>query len=250
MWPFSKKETSKIKKTVKNVADFVVDELKEKGLVSLYIGGTILCNIEREKHSQIDLFGLVSEDFKSPAQKRINTKLKKVKKTLCGGYEVKFVAVPLKSFETGKGRGLVKTIKPERLIQRFSFFKHHWGKKYNFKKHFPLKPMDLKEEAIFLMKDLTKTIKAIREGKEKFPFEDFPKHVIELVRVEAQLFHNFKFDPSRLKLVNHLREEELHVVHTAMTLRKEHPPTRERILSFCNETERYIAHLRVIVVEM
>ena len=238
---FSKKERE-IRKIVKNIGNFLVKELKDEGLISLYIVGTILSKKERTPQSDIDFFGLVSSDFDFKLEKEINDDLKNLKKSLCGGYESRFRGIPLSVFEGGKEEGIVKFLKPERLIQRFPFFKHFWGKKFNFLKDFSIKPMDLKEEALYLIKTLKGSIKSLRLGKENFPFQDFPKLVIELVRVEAQLYYGFKYDPSRKKLAGHLSKKENHIIHRAMELR-EKKRTREEILKFCNEVENYIKYI-------
>lgn len=246
MWLFEDKETRKIKKIVYRVANFVINDLKDKGLVSLYIAGTILSKEERTPKSDIDLFGLVSSDFKFKSETEINAKLEKLRSSICGGYEARFRGVLISAFEGGKQEGIVKFMRPERLIQRFMFFKHFWGKKFNFMKDFSVKPMELKDEASYLMGFLTNSIKSLRAGKETFPSQDFPKHVFELVRVEAQLFHNFKYHPARKKLVRHLASENNHIVHRAMALR-EKVPTRKQVLIFGNEVEEYIKKLKKLI---
>jgi len=42
MWPFKSKDDRRIKKIVDHVVKLAVNELKHKGLISLYVAGTIL----------------------------------------------------------------------------------------------------------------------------------------------------------------------------------------------------------------
>ena len=98
--------------------------------------------------------------------------------------------------------------------------------------------MSLKEEAQYLIKVINKGIKAIRNGTESFPYTDFPKHIIELMRVEAQ-FKGMKYHPSRVKLQRFFRKDKTHLIHKAMELRKK-KPTRNEVLGLIKDSEKYI----------
>jgi hypothetical protein len=241
MWPFTSKEDREINKTVQQINNFIVSELKNKGLISLYLAGTILWKKERTHNSDIDFFGIVSEKFKHEFESKVNNKLAAKQKTLCNGYESRFRAFPLSVLKGEKEAewGTVKFMRPERILQRFPFFKLIWGKNFNFKKDF-LKPMSLKQEARYLIPLFKKSIIDLRTGKERFPYTDFPKHIFELVRIEAMKEHNLKYTPERQKLVNHLKKEKNHIIHEAMRLRNKKDLSRKEVLVFANKVELYV----------
>jgi hypothetical protein len=236
------KENKKIRKAIANIKAYLVRELKDKGLISLYLAGTILSKEERVKDSDIDFFSIVEPGFDFIVEKTINEHLLKHREDICLGFECRFRAFTISSLKgQGDNQGVISIIRAERLVQRFPFFNQLWGKKIDFKKDFA-KPMKLKDEAEFLIKQLRKNMDDVRRKKEKFPVDDFPKFVIELVRVEAQAYHGFKYHPARRKLQNHLREQKEHIIHKAMRLR-ENPFTRQELLSFFDEVDNYILYL-------
>ncbi|MBT4804893.1 hypothetical protein HON71_01855 [Candidatus Woesearchaeota archaeon] len=241
---FSKKERL-IRKVVKNISKFIVSELKDKKLISLYLAGTILKKKERNHNSDIDFFGIVEKNFNFKLEKEINDKLVKLKNEICEGYESRFRAITITSLQKGKiqkDEFIVKFMRPERLVQRFMFFNFMWGKKFNFKKDF-LNPLTLKEEAKILMGYMESSLKAIRNNKETFHYTDFPKHLFELVRVEAQAEKKFKYHPDRHKLIKHLRKEKDHLIHEAWRLRNK-KSTRKEIVKFCDQVEIYLKKLK------
>lgn len=236
------RENRKIRMATAKIKDFLLQEIKDKGLISLYLAGTILSKKERVKDSDIDFFGIVEPGFDFKLEKEINDYLLHHKEDICLGFESRFRAFTISSLK-GKGgtEGVISVIRPERLVQRFPFFKQVWGRKLDFKKDF-LKPMKLEDEADFLIKQLRKSMDDVRDHKEKFPIDDFPKFVIELVRVEAQLYRSFRYDPRRKKLQRHLSSQKDHIVHKAMYLRN-NPPKREELTQFFDDVEEYISHL-------
>jgi hypothetical protein len=243
MWPFASREDKKINTTTSSIADFIISHLRNKGLISLYLAGTILSKKERVADSDIDFFGIVSPDFNPAEEKAINVELEKQRANLCGGFECRFRAFFLDELQDGKPRSMVgQLMRPERIAQRLPFFKLIWGKKFNYKKDF-VKPMQLKEEAGFLINLLEKSMADLRVKKQKFPVEDFPKFVIELARVEAMMFQGYKYHPERKRLQHFLRKQENHIIHKAMELRYKKAGWDE-IIVFCNDVEKYIAELK------
>lgn len=247
MWAFDSEEDKRINRIVSTVVKFAVNNFENKGLISLYVAGTILTK-DRTPKSDIDIFGIVESNFDFNEENRINEIFDAKKQELCGGIEARFRGIPICSLEGGEQKGVIKFFKPERFIKKLPFFKHVWGKEFNFYKDFPIKPMTLKEEALLLIEQIESSIKALRANTEKFPFQDFPKHVIELIRVEAQKEYGFKFDPSYIALSRHLINEEDHIIHKAMELRNK-ICARSEIIEFCNDVERYIHDLKKRVKE-
>jgi hypothetical protein len=233
------RENRKIRRAIAKIKAFLLEKLKNKRLISLYLAGTILSKQERIESSDIDFFAIVEPDFDFIIEKNINNYLLENRQELCLGFECRFRAFTISSLKgEGGDEGVISVIRPERLVQRFPFFKQVWGRKLNFKKDF-LKPMKLEDEADFLIKQLRKSMDDVRKHKEKFPIDDFPKFVIELVRSEAEIYYGFKYHPARKKLQKHLSKQKEHIIHKAMHLR-ENPPTRTELISFFDEVNEYI----------
>jgi len=228
---------------IKKITNFTVKELKDKGLISLYLAGTILTK-DRTPYSDIDLFGIVTSDFQIiKEENKINKIFKKQKKNLCKGIETKFRAIAIDELEGAKPRGIVaKFIGLNNVIKQFPYYKLLYGKKLDFSK-FPIKPLELKEQAKKQIKALKTSIKHIKEKKEKFPIQDFSKHILILARIEAEKDYGFKFDPSYKKLTQHLAKQREHIAHKAMKLRYK-KVTRKEILDLSKELESYIRHLK------
>ncbi len=233
----------RMRKIVKNITSFIVDELKDKGLISLYLSGTALTK-DRTPFSDIDIFGIVSSDFDIRKEEdKINSKLKLKKNKLCGGFETRFRGIGIDELNGGKPRGIIaRFMGLETYIKYAPYYKKLWGKNIDFSK-FPIKSIDLKKEAQKRIFVIRKSIKELRTNKEIFPIQDFSKHVLQLVRVEAEKEYGFKFDPSYKKLTKHLAKEADHIVHKAMGLRYK-KVTRKEVLDFCNEVEIYIKYLK------
>ncbi|MBD3354755.1 hypothetical protein GF361_02095 [Candidatus Woesearchaeota archaeon] len=236
-------EYLRIRKIVKNITSFIVDELKDKGLISLYLAGTVLTK-DRTPYSDIDIFGIVSSDFDIRKEEdEINSKLKLKKNSICRGFETRFRGIGIDELEGGKPRGIVsKHIGLNIIIKKFPFYKKIWGKKIDLSK-FPVKPIELKEEAKDYIKTIETFMKKFRAGEETFPMQNFSKSVLNLARVEAEKEYGFRFDPSYKKLTKHLAKERDHIAHKAMEFRYK-KVTRKEVLDFCNEVEIYIKDLK------
>lgn len=235
------------RKIIKNVINIIINRLKDKGLISLYVAGTFLTK-DRTSQSDIDLFGIVKSDFNFKEEEEINKFFDKNKQELCEGIETRFRGFPICSLEGGEQKGVITYFgDPARILQRFPFFIHIWGKKFNFKKDFPSKPMELKKEALYLISKLEISIDLLRKNKLDY-YQNIPKQVIELIRVEAQKEYGFKYDPSYIALSQHLIDEEDHIIHKVMKLRNK-KNTKTEIINFCDDIEEYIKDLRKRIKE-
>lgn len=248
MQPSNFKETGRIKKIIKDLTKYTVSKFKDKGMVSLYLAGTILTK-DRTPYSDIDLFGFVGSDFDIIKEENIiNAEFEAAKKELCGGFEVRFRAIGLDELEGGGPRGTIaKHVGLDVAINYFPFYKRLWGKRLNFKK-FPIKPLALREMAKRQIQWIENYINEFRKGKEIVPRSGLGKFILALARTEAQKDYGFKFDPSYLKLTKHLKKERNHIAHKAMAFRYK-PPTKEETLEFCNEIEVYIKHIKKRISE-
>ncbi len=54
-----KREENRIEEAVHNIANWIVDTLKDEGLLTLYLAGTIMDKNERVSGSDIDFFAIV-----------------------------------------------------------------------------------------------------------------------------------------------------------------------------------------------
>ncbi|MFC1750118.1 hypothetical protein ACFL2V_15060 [Pseudomonadota bacterium] len=104
----------------------------------------------------------------------------------------------------------------------------------------PVQPKDLKNEAESLISQIKVSIDDVRNDKE---FKEFPKQVLNLVRIEAQKEHGFEYDPSDEKLIDHLKHLEKHIVHEAYSLRFKNPSHLEMRM-FCDRVEQYVLDLK------
>lgn len=236
-------DTKELKKIIKRISDFTVLELKEKGLISLYLSGTILTK-DRTPQSDIDIFGIVTSNFDIiEEENKINKKFEENGKELCGGIETRFRGIGIDELEGGKPRGvLAKYVGLEVLIKKFPFFKKLWGEDIDFSK-FPIKPLKAREEAKKEIGTIEKFLEKLKKGEELFPIQNFPKSILYLARIEAEHDYGFQFDPSYKKLTRHLQKERNHIVHKAMQLR-EKKVTKDDILQISKEVEAYIKHIR------
>lgn len=242
MWLKESEEERKIHVAVEKVSNWIISKLKDNGLLTLYLAGTIMDRDERVATSDIDFFAIVSSDFDINKEREYNAVLSSKRMELCEGYECRIRFFPLCSLQGGEIKGVLNVLKPERIVQKLPFYKILWGKKWNYKEDF-IEPMALKNEAKLLITQIKVSIRHIKSGQEKFALTYFPKLVIELVRVEAQIFHNFEYHPGRKKLAEHLSEDKEHIVHKAMELRNK-DMTREELLIFVQEVEQYISDLQ------
>ncbi|MBU0456698.1 MAG: hypothetical protein ABH824_03275 [Nanoarchaeota archaeon] len=242
MWPFDDKETRRIKKIIKEIKKLTVKELRDKGLVSLYLAGTILTK-DRTPQSDIDLFGIVTSEFDIiKEENNVNAIFKKKQRSLCGGFETRFRALGVDELEGGKPRGsIAKYIGISAAVKQWRFYKKLWGKRIDFSK-FKIEH-NLEDEARNCIGFLEAFIKDLKKGKELYPRPNFIKRVLHLSRIEAEKYHNFKFHPSFKKLAQYLLAERKHIIHEAMELRYKRVSKRD-IEKFVKEVETYIKDIK------
>ena len=101
----------KIITAVRKVKNLTIKELENRGLLSLYLAGTILSRKERTKYSDIDLFGIVKSSFDMDEEGKLNKKLKKLEKEI--GFECRFRAFPLDTLNGGRVKGVSKFLHPK-----------------------------------------------------------------------------------------------------------------------------------------
>jgi hypothetical protein len=238
---FSSEQDIRIKKAVKSIKNYVVNSIADRGMLALFLAGTILSKKERKQDSDIDFFAIVKDDFDFRLENMMNEMLEKRKQDICLGFESRIRCFHLDYLRGEPGISPVeKFMKAERLVQRFPYYKLAWGERFDFSKF--AKPMELKKEAEYLIKQMRGNISDLRSGNLKFPVDDFPKLLFEIIRVEAQLFHKYKYHPDRHRLVKHLKREENHIVQEAWKFRQSTTNANE-MLDFSSRIEKYLNDL-------
>jgi len=236
------KNKREIEKIIKKLTKFVVKKLKKKGLISLYLAGTILTK-DRNKYSDIDFFGIVPKNFDIYHEElKINKILEKKQDPLCGGIETRFRGIGLDELNGGELRGVVKYLGFHRILRQLPKYKLLWGKELDFSK-FPFNPTALKREDKNLIKTTSDFIKDFKKGKATYPIQNFPKAILHLAMTEAERDYGYQFDPSYKNIVKYLSNKRNHIVHKAIKLRDK-KVTKELLLNFFPEVEKYIKHLK------
>jgi len=229
-----------IKIQIDRIKEIIVQKLKDKGLISLYLGGTVPSE-DIIPSSDIDIFGVVEQDFNFEEEERLNSHLTKyLAKEI--GIEVRFRGITLSELNGGKQKGTITKWVPIRiLVKRLPFLKHLWGKKFDFSE-FRVKRYSPQQEAKVQIKSMRRNIESIRKGTQGFPIRDITKHLLSLIALEAEVENGFAFHPSYEKLAKYL-EKKGHIVHRAIALRKQAEIDRTQILFFCRQAEKYLDNL-------
>jgi len=231
-----------IKIQIDKIKEVIIQKLKDKGIISLYLGGTVPSE-DRIPSSDIDVLGVVEPNFNFKEEEKLNSHLTKyLAKEI--GIEVTFRGITLSELNGGKREGTITRWVPIRiLIKRLPFFKYLSGKKLDFSE-FRVKRYDPQQEAKVQIKNIRRNIESLREETEGFPLRDITKHLLSLIALEAEIEYGFTFDPSYEKLAKHLEKEKGHIVHRAMALRKKPQVSRTQILHFCSQAEKYLDDLK------
>lgn len=223
------------RKDVATAVTIVVQELEKKGLISIYLAGSLFTE-DSTPESDIDLFAIVSDGFDLYEEHRVNIRLAKLP-----GRPVGFRAIPLSALRGGEQRGVITIFKPQRFLKRFPFFTHLWGMHFSPNDFF-LPPFTFKEDALLHVKQLRESLRLLRAGAENFPYKDILKHVANLAILEAEKEKNYSFNPSYAALARHVVNEQDHIIHDIIRLRRM-KCTRADIMHFCTKADEYISNI-------
>ncbi len=226
---------------IDRIRKVIIQELKDKGLSSLYLGGTVPSR-DRIPSSDIDTLGIVESAFDFKEEEKVNRYLRGCLKEEIG-IDSTFRGVTLSELNGGKQKGIITKWVPIRiLIKRLPFFKHLWGKEFDFSK-FQVKRKEPQQRAKVQTKNIRRNMTSLRTGPQEVPIRDITKHLLSLIALEAEVEYGFTFNPSYEKLAEHLQGEKGHIVHQAMALRKKPQINRTQMLLFCNQAEKYLDDL-------
>lgn len=160
------------------------------------------------------------------------------------GIEVAFRGITLSDLDGEEQKGTITKWVPIRiLIKRLPFFKHLWGKEFDFSQ-FGVKRCSPQQEAKVQIKNIRRNIESLRKGTQGSPIRDITKYLLSLIALEAEAGYGFTFDPSYEKLAKYLEGEKGRIVHRAMVLRREPEINRAQILHFCSQAEKYLDDLK------
>ena len=226
---------------IDRIKQAIIQNLKVKGLISLYLAGTVPGR-DRIPSSDIDILGIVEPDFDFQEEEKVNCCLRGCLREKIGIGST-FRGITLSELNGGKQKGTITKWVPIRiLMKRLLFFKYLWGKELDFSE-FQVKRYSPQQEAKVQIKNIRRNIQSLREGTQGFPIRDITKHLLSLIALEAEIEYDFTFDPSYEKLAKHLEKEKGHIVHRAMALRKKPQINRTQILRFCSQAEKYLDEL-------
>ncbi len=199
---------------------YILENVPKTDLVALYLGGRILTN-DRVPTSDIEIFGIVNENFDVNIEEEINEHFENFP-DVCGKREGKFHALFLSDFE-GKTQKNPDETKTKLWIKLFPFFTHLSGKEIDWK--------NLEVKALSDIEELTLNLTYVKKGiayakrhyatwgkKMKYRFQAFVKHVLHCAQVEVSL-KDGKRIYEFLELVKHLGPDRSHIAHKCIKLR-------------------------------
>jgi hypothetical protein len=223
-----------VEKIIDKISKVLKEKLEPKGLVSLYLSGTILTK-DRTKMSDIDFFGFVEKRFDiKKEEEKINKFLDKNRKKLCGSFECRFRAIGLNEISGKIKRGNMSNYMGVRSLSiHFKFWKLMWGKKINFS----IKPYSLNHRKKLTIKKLKFMIKEIENGKGYF-MQGISKEIIRLAEIESEIKQKKKYTYFYTETQKRFKDKN-HIVHEAMRLRNK-KVTKKEILKIIPKIKDYI----------
>jgi|TARA_B100002003_G_scaffold217286_1_gene217386 hypothetical protein len=248
-------ESKYYKKVVKDIKDHIVSQIPKEKLISLYLGGRILTK-DRSPNSDIDFFGIVSDDFDLNSENSLNNFFDKNKK-LTGERECRFRAIYISDFQNktnGKSNIIKNKVDIKLFIKLFRYNKYKllYGKKINFSK-FNIRELSDKEELKLDICFIKSNIDYFKKNKykEKRPYlniENTAKWVLHLARLESIINGKSKYEPNFYKIRRKLIKDKEHIFHIAWDIRKNDLKLslRER-KDFIAKVENYLEKIKLLI---
>ncbi|MFA5024650.1 MAG: hypothetical protein WC523_06915 [Patescibacteria group bacterium] len=204
-----------MKKTPEQALTEIFDEYKDRGLISLYLYGSILTNDYNEGESDIDSIGFASEDMPLTLEKEIKNKLCEKSEFDKFGFRLLYKS----ELDAGAIKGnLASFIHPQLLLLDFPYWKHAAGKIF-LRSDFLLDDIDTAEAVKIRLNHLVK----IEDGS--FKTEPGNKHILFLKVLARIMFHLQKergySEPfSYSSVFSHSNEEEKPVARAILNCKK------------------------------
>ncbi|MFH7882653.1 MAG: hypothetical protein QW140_02970 [Candidatus Aenigmatarchaeota archaeon] len=230
-----------IEKLVGKVTKLVVEFLGEDLICLYWVGSSLYGSMK--KRSDIDVFGIVKEDFDFIKEDKVNNYLKKnfEKKYKI---EARFRGITISELEGGEQKGrLTKWIPISILIKSLSRGKVLYGK-YDWKKC-KVKPVPLKQEGWHYIGLIEYFIplyrKNYREAESQFKFKDFIKLAYWLANVELQL-EGYEYTPNFKEIEKRVKRN--HIVHLIASMREKDKITKWDKEKILNKLEEYVEEMK------
>jgi predicted nucleotidyltransferase len=152
-------------KQIKSSLKEIYEKYEDRGILSIYLWGSILTEDFNPKSSDIDSIAIVNEKSKIKDNKEINNFLKNCFPKI----DFKLNYLYLDELNSGKVKGrLAKVIAPNLLLLDFKYWKLVAGKKYS-RKDFKLKEIDFDEAVKLQLKAARKNhLPLFKKGDFKF----------------------------------------------------------------------------------
>jgi hypothetical protein len=185
-----------------------------KHIKSLYIGGSFK-EEDRTEESDLDLIGIVYEDFEPVYERYINQDLQKIIPLM----KCKLRVLYLSELQGDHQKGFITKLLPIKLfIRRIPQFPLIWGTPLSVDE--TIGPYSLKEEIHVQSLLIESYIERLNASENKIPFEWIPKAVLYLSAVEAVIVKNCDFTTSFSEIENNWKRETDHISHHSMRIRK------------------------------
>lgn len=230
-----------IKKLVREVAQLVVEFLGEDLICLYWVGSSLYGSMK--KRSDIDVFGIVKDDFDFTKEDEVNEYLKEnfEKKHKI---EARFRGITISELEGGEQKGrLTKWVPISILIKSLSRGKIIYGK-YDWNKC-KVKPMPLKQEGWHYIGLIEHFIPLYRKDYAKtesqFKFKDFIKLAYWLANVELQL-EGYEYTPNFKEIEKRLKGS--HIVHLIASIREKDKITKKDREEILNKLEEYAEKMK------
>ncbi|MBI2576562.1 hypothetical protein HYV84_05080 [Candidatus Woesearchaeota archaeon] len=243
------KERRRINRIIGRAVNYIVSELQGKGLVAAYKTGTILTR-DQVYDSDIDIAIIVEPGFDFNLVAAINEHFEKERQEFSDGFKIGAFALGIDEITAPYNDKSNNPITRLRLSYRMlkalaRYGELRWGKRlplgafvrdFSHESATYFTPL---EEAKNQIGYILSEIKKIREG-DYTQYRKLPKYCLILIRCEAMVEHNFKYDPSFYSLYKHMKHLEDHIIHKCIELRAKAGFSAQEALTFCDEIETYI----------
>ena len=218
----------------------VVSRLEDKGLVSIYLCGS-LGTPDELPSSDIDLLAIVEDSFDVDEGKLADDYLRT---EFSRQTDVKATVARVTLSELAGDSERDQFIPVPLMVKHFPFFRLMWGRKID-PRGIGVEPYSLKSEAIRHIERVRGTTRSVRmhQGVVRMHPAEFAKMILHLAFVEAEVEHGLAFTPSYERLARHLGHRDDHIAHRALAVRKSRDRSAKTFLELCDAAEQYVDDL-------
>ncbi len=219
----------------------VLDNDRNGGIRSVYVGGTLLAE-DRRPDSDIDYIAIADDQFQEADEKAINRVLAAQRDAW--NMDVKLRSLYYSELAGGPQRGFITTLIPAKMwLKRIPSFPLVWGNALRIEE--TIGPYTSTEEVRVQSTIIRSYIDRWRADPESFTYEWIPKAVLYLSAVESEArFHN-DFTTSFRQLERQLASREDHIVHAALRHRGQYQEMGHALREeFVRSVEKYLIEIQ------